>query len=104
MYYQQRPTYPQVDTTQLKSSAKAFQPLMDDADKVLNEFVKSGDFAYNVKDAAQRSQTEKIKIYLTQLGVSHQLEINYNPDAIKITFINQTNSVECCRLTVSLKW
>ncbi len=96
--------YPEVNPQQLKMSAKALKPLMQDANKILESFTSSNDFAYKVMDAAQKSETDKIKSYIKELGISRDVEVKYNPDSIKLKLVNKTNQIDCCKLSISLHW
>lgn len=96
--------YPEINTDTLKESAKAFKPLMKDADKIIEAFTNSETFAHNIMDAAQRSQTEEIKSYLTEIGINRPVKVNYNPDSLRLELINQSNNMDCCKLSISLKW
>ncbi|MCT2535871.1 hypothetical protein NC661_08110 [Aquibacillus koreensis] len=96
--------YPEVNTQQLKMSAKALRPLMQDANNILESFSSSEDFAYKVMDAAQKSETDNIKTYIRELGITRDVEIKYNPDSIQLRLVNQTNQIDCCKLSISLHW
>ncbi|WP_138420273.1 hypothetical protein [Aquibacillus sediminis] len=99
-----RPNFPEVNPTQLKKSAESFKPLMHEVDKIIHEFTDSDDFAYKVLDAAQRSQTEKIHQYMEEIGITHPMEINYNPDSLQLKLINQVDDMDSSILRVSLHW
>ncbi|MDL4842537.1 hypothetical protein [Aquibacillus rhizosphaerae] len=96
--------YPEVNTQQLKKSAKAFQPLMKDANIIIESFATEETFAYKVMSAAQKSETAKIKEYIKELGVTRDVEIKYNPDGIRLRLVNHSDNIECCKLSVSLQW
>ncbi|WP_226035872.1 hypothetical protein [Aquibacillus saliphilus] len=98
------PPYPEVNIEQLKQSANSFQPLLGDANKIVREFSNNDDFAYKIKDAAQHSQTDDIKQYITEIGINRPVEIKFNPDSIRLKLVNETNNIKCCKLTISLRW
>ncbi|WP_186576416.1 hypothetical protein [Aquibacillus kalidii] len=96
--------YPEVDTSRLQQSAKAFKPLMEDADKLIHAFSNSDSFAVNIMNAAQQSQTEKVKEYIKDVGITRPVDVTYNPDGIRLLLINQVDNIECCKLTLALQW
>ncbi|QHS23116.1 hypothetical protein GWK91_09215 [Virgibacillus sp. MSP4-1] len=101
--FRQNP-YPEIDTTNFTESAQTFQVLMQDAEIIIEEFAHSKEFAFNVMDAAQKSEHEKVKNLINGLDISHPAEVDFNPDNIRITLIAQTKDMDCCRLVMALHW
>lgn len=99
-----RNQYPTVNTKQLTASASNFQKLMKDADKVIDEFANSNDFSYQVMEAAQKSDKDKVEKLIKGTGIKHPVNIQFNPDGIRLTFLAKTEQVDCCKLEMALHW
>ncbi|SES64699.1 hypothetical protein SAMN05421676_10154 [Salinibacillus kushneri] len=96
--------FPEVDTDLFTESAQTFQVLMQDAEKIIEKIANSKDFAFHVMDAAQKSEHDKVKNLINSLDISHQAEVDYNPDNIRITLLAQTQNMDCCKLIMALHW
>ncbi|MRG85193.1 hypothetical protein [Salinibacillus xinjiangensis] len=96
--------YPNVDTTQFTESATEFQSLMKSAHKIIDRFANSKEFAYQVMDAAQKSDHETVKKLIEKEDLAHPVEIKFNPDGIDITLIAKTKDIDCCKLVMALHW
>ncbi|TFB21777.1 hypothetical protein E3U55_08085 [Filobacillus milosensis] len=98
------PRYPDLDPTQFTQSAEAFRDLLNDASDILRQLSNSEKFAYEVMDAAQHSETQKVKQLLESTGIHNQVEVQYNPDGIKMTMRTNTQGTDCCHLSMNLRW
>lgn len=100
----QRVPYPEIDATLFHQSAGAFKKLMKEATIILNKFSESEEFAYKVMDAAQQSNTDKVKALIKSTGVSGDVEISYNPDGINIAMVSKVEDKDCCKLEMAIRW
>lgn len=96
--------YPAVDPTMFNESAIAFQELLSEASLVLENLAESKEFASKVMDAAQKSDTEKVKELIESTGIHSKVDITYNPDGIKLGMSSQVQGSDCCKLQMSLRW
>ncbi|SHF93277.1 hypothetical protein [Ornithinibacillus halophilus] len=96
--------YPEVDPTFFHDSSSAFKQLMQDASHILDSLSSSEELAYQVMDAAQKNQTEKVEELIKSTGVQGEVEVEYNPDGINLTMISNVEGTECCKLTMAIRW
>lgn len=96
--------YPPVDPTQFFESAGEMRSLMQDASLVLNRMADSMEFTEKVMNAAQESKMDEVEQLIKSTGISSEVEISFNPDAIRLEFIAMTDGVECCRLLITIRW
>ncbi|MDX8360186.1 hypothetical protein [Cytobacillus sp. IB215316] len=96
--------FPPVDTTMFSKSAKEMQKLMSEAALVLNKIAYSKEFAHQVMTAAQESQLNKVEQLIKSTGITSEVECSFNPDGITITFILATSEIDCCHLSIILRW
>ncbi|MGM7681814.1 hypothetical protein ACSVDA_06620 [Cytobacillus sp. Hm23] len=96
--------FPPVDTTMFSKSAKEMQKLMSEAALVLNKIAYSKEFAHQVMTAAQESQLNKVEQLIKSTGITSEVECSFNPDGITITFILATSGIDCCHLSIILRW
>lgn len=96
--------YPPVDPTQFFESANEMKMLMQDASVVLDRMADSREFTEKVMSAAQESKTDEVEQLIKSTGISSDVEISFNPDALKLEFIAMTHGAECCRLLVTIRW
>lgn len=100
----QAPVYPPVNSTYLNESAKSSRKLLSEASLLLNRLSTSREFGNKVMEAAQRSDTTEVTRLIRSLGITTNVVIQYNPDGFHIEFVSQVKNIDCCRLTVALRW
>ncbi|KHE69274.1 hypothetical protein LD39_13115 [Halobacillus sp. BBL2006] len=99
----QRP-YPPVDPGIFTSSATEMHQLMKKADALMQKLANSSSFAKDVMDAAQNNEKQKVNQLLKSTGLDSGMKTSYNPDGLKIILTSEVNNMDCCHLTISLKW
>lgn len=99
-----RQNYPEVDPTVFKESAEAFRDLLNDASGILQRLSESEDFAFEVMDAAQQNDFERVQALLESTGIHNEVEVDYNPDGITMTMQANVEGADCCHLTMDLRW
>ncbi|WP_164669724.1 hypothetical protein [Virgibacillus doumboii] len=55
-------------------------------------------------NAAQASDEAEVERLIHSLGITSDLDIHYDPDGLRLTFMSQVENTDCCILTVSLRW
>lgn len=95
---------PQVNPSTFMSSAKHMRIIMRDASTLLNRMAESREFSYSLMSAAQQSNQQKVESLLKSAGIQTSPKVIYNPDGLKLSFTTQTNHVDCCHLTLDLRW
>jgi len=96
--------YPPVDPTLLSQSAQEFKKLMKEGSKVLDKLADSKEFDEKLMYAAQESNLKEVKRLIESIGVTADLDIQYDPDGLRLTFISQVQNMNCCKLTMALRW
>jgi hypothetical protein len=120
MYYLSHPSYyqppychttywpirqlPPVDPNLLYQSANESKKLMKEASMVLNKLSESKEFDVKLMYAAETSDVEEVKRLIHSIGVTSEVDINYNPDGLRLEFTSKVANVDCCRLLIALRW
>ncbi|WP_029424973.1 hypothetical protein [Alkalibacillus haloalkaliphilus] len=73
---EQRQDFPEVDPSKFKESAEAFSHLMADGSLMLNKLLQSDELAFNVMEAAQVNDLERVQQLLQGTGVNMILILN----------------------------
>ncbi|UII55380.1 hypothetical protein LS684_17360 [Cytobacillus spongiae] len=97
-------TFPDVNPDLFMKSAKEMEALMTDAHLVLEKMVKSKNFAFRLMSAAQQSNTQAVHSMIQSTGVKKMPKIDYNPDGFKLNFNADLDHVNCCHLSLTLRW
>ena len=78
---------------------------MKQADLLVNKIVNSNEFAFELMDAAQLSNTKKVEELILSTGITIKLKTNYTPTGILIDLDNsEDDEGGCCQLRMALKW
>lgn len=97
--------YPNVDSKLLTESATETKGLMEEASIVLDNLANSKEFGTELMNAAQASDNKKVKHLIHSIeGVSSEINVNYTPDGLRLEFNSKVSQMDCCQLTVSLRW
>ncbi|MGM0845872.1 MAG: hypothetical protein ACQEUT_12925 [Bacillota bacterium] len=96
--------YPPVQPKQFMDSADKMAPLLDDSKIIMNMVSSSEDFAKKLMAAAQKSNMEELNRLIKGTGVRKTPQIKFNPDGFTLIFSNKTANVDCCHLTIILRW
>ncbi|WP_062350289.1 hypothetical protein [Bacillus kwashiorkori] len=96
--------FPPVNPQMFMSAASAIDLVIEDMKKISKKIATDKDFATNVMDAAQRSQTNKVIELLKTANIKHIPSATFNPDGIHLTFRSKSQNIDCCRLELILRW
>ena len=96
--------YPAVDPELLYESANQSNKLMKEASMVLDKLASSKEFGARLMDVAQHSNTEEVERLIHSVGITSDVEINYNPDGLELEFKSKVQNLDCCKLSISLRW
>jgi hypothetical protein len=96
--------FPTINTQVLNTSAKKFQELTTQANLLAGKIVNSKEFAHELMEAAQQSNTRKVEELIISTGISLKIKTNFSPTGIRIELTNSDNEVSCCNLLMTLKW
>lgn len=80
------------------------QIIMKDASILLNRMASSRQFAFDLMTAAQNSEQAKVNQMLKNTGIQTTPKISFNPDGIILNFSSVAEDLDCCHLTLSLRW
>lgn len=100
----QKPEFPPVNPNHLYESAQSSRKLMSEASILLDRLATSKEFDAKLMEAAQRSDTAEVTRLIRSLGITANVNAQYNPDGLRLEFTSTINGVECCRLLISLRW
>ncbi|MDQ0351184.1 hypothetical protein J2R98_000987 [Alkalibacillus filiformis] len=101
---QQRQEFPEVDPLKFMESAEAFSHLMADGSLMLDQLSQSDELAFEVMEAAQVNDLERVQQLLQGTGVEHDLDVEFTPSGITIKMRTSANAGDCCVLTMLLRW
>ncbi|MFC7063356.1 hypothetical protein [Halobacillus seohaensis] len=96
--------YEDVNPDFLQQSAHQSKKLMQDASKVLDKLSESKDFDAELMHAAQVSDQDKVERLIHSIGITSEVDINYNPDGLRLEFKTKVAEIDCCKLHVALRW
>ncbi|GAA0595378.1 hypothetical protein GCM10009001_09360 [Virgibacillus siamensis] len=103
-HHQPRQQYPDVDAALLYESANETKSLMEDAGTVLNQLADSESFGAELMYAAQASDMEEVERLIQTTGITSDVDIDFNPDGLSMSFSSQVDELECCKLRIALRW
>ncbi|RIW38844.1 hypothetical protein D3H55_00355 [Bacillus salacetis] len=96
--------YPPVQPQQFMDSAGKTKPLLDEAKLILDKVSASNDFAAKLMGAAQKADMKEVNRLIKLTGVQSIPGIKFNPDGFTMDFSSQTAHIDCCHLTIILRW
>jgi hypothetical protein len=96
--------YPEVDPGFLFESANETRKLMKEASIVLDRFADSKDFDKKVMAAAQESNMDEVERLIKSIGITSDVDVQFNPDGLRLEFNSKVQDTDCCKLTVALRW
>lgn len=96
--------YPSVDASLLYESANESKKLMKDASKVLDKLAESKEFDADLMYAAQASDIEEVNRLIHSIGITSDVDVHYNPDGLRLEFRSQVANIDCCKLSIALRW
>lgn len=102
-YPYQRQTTP-VNPTMFMTSAQHMRIIMKDASILLDKMSDSRKFSLDLMAAAQVSDQEKVNQLLKGTGVQTMPKVTYTPDGLKLNFSTYVEDLDCCHLSLSLRW
>ncbi|WP_174616115.1 hypothetical protein [Virgibacillus ihumii] len=96
--------YPDVDAGLLYESANETKKLMEDAGIVLDKLADSKAFDTELMYAAQASDMEEVERLIQTTGITSDVDVDFNPDGLSLSFSSQLEDLECCILRIALRW
>jgi hypothetical protein len=96
--------FPPVLTNRLMTSATNAERLIQDAQQILDRIKASQDFAYQLKEAAQKSEQGKVDQLIHGLGLRAQVKTSFTPDRINFELQDRTLDSKCCIIRIALNW
>ncbi|KGR78938.1 hypothetical protein CD33_00660 [Ureibacillus sinduriensis BLB-1 = JCM 15800] len=99
-----RSPYPPVDPELLYESANQSSKLMKEASMVLDKLASSKEFGARLMDVAQQSRTDEVERLIHSVGITSDVEVTYNPDGLELVFKSKVKNMDCCKLSISLRW
>ncbi|MFF2449525.1 hypothetical protein ACFVSW_21005 [Neobacillus sp. NPDC058068] len=104
--YQLPRTYPPVDTKIFASSVKSFRLLMEQGSILLDRLGNLA-FAHKMMTAAQQGKNAEVDRMIKSIGLKVPVTTQFSPTGVNFilsTDPSQNQSVNCCSLTISMKW
>lgn len=96
--------FPPVDTQLMHSSAKKMLELTTQSRFLINKLVDSPNFAYELMDAAQQSNQNKVNELIKSTGITSKVKTKFSPTGIHLEFENAEMPGRCCKLQMALQW
>lgn len=96
--------FPAINTQVLNTSAQRFQELLKQADLLAGKIANSKEFAHELMEAAQLSNTKKVEELIVSTGITLKIKTYFSPTGIRIELNNDENGGNCCNLLMTLKW
>ena len=96
--------FPPVDPRLLHTSAQKFQKLMGEANKLVDKITSSNEFAYELMNQAQLSNTKKVEELIKSTGITVKVETSFTPTGIHIKLDNSEVQGRCCQMAMLLRW
>lgn len=96
--------YPTVDPELLYESANQSNKLMKEASMVLDRLASSKEFGARLMDVAQHSNTAEVERLIHSVGITSDVDITYNPNGLELEFKSKVKDLDCCKLSISLRW
>lgn len=97
-------SFPEVNPNTFMTSAKYMQSLMKDASVLLEKMADSKEFAKQLMSAAQESKQNLIEDQIKHTGIQNIPIVTYTPDGLKLQFSKEVDQINCCNLTLALRW
>lgn len=98
--------YPAVDIKTFEHSIKAYPALMKQGSLLLGHLSKPS-FARRLMIAAQQGKQAEVEKLIKMIGLKVPVVIHYTPEDVIFTLhstANQYSPMDCCKLSISLKW
>ena len=86
------------------SSAKEMEIIMQDASTLLTKMATSRQFSFEFMSAAQEGKQDKIQSMLKSTGIKRIPKVSYTPDGLLLHFELGSMHLNCCQLTLSIRW
>ncbi|MBO0586855.1 hypothetical protein I2484_06030 [Sporosarcina sp. E16_8] len=77
---------------------------MKQADLLAGKIVNSKEFAHELMEAAQLSNTKKVEDLIVSTGITLKIKTYFSPTGIRIELNNDESAGDCCHLLMTLKW
>ena len=103
-YRQQDVVLPPVQTAPLMSSANLTAELINDARTITDILASNENLVFQLIDAAQKSQTDKVNVIIKNFPVKNRLRVTYTPGIIKLRLLPLDPKNTCCSIEMSLNW
>lgn len=94
---------PPVDPARLEHSAQSFQPMLQDASRIINRLSERS-FALPLMTAAQAGHQQEVDRMIKSAAGTSRIQTKYTPSGLVIV-VEPTNANEsCCNLSMTLRW
>ncbi|WP_064092842.1 hypothetical protein [Rossellomorea aquimaris] len=97
-------SFPQVETKTFMSSSDKTLVLLDNAKTVLDRIKSDKNFAFQLMNAAQKSNNQEVHKLITSTGIKVQPIVTFNPDGMRLVFDQTLGEVDCCHVIVIVRW
>ncbi|WP_110113743.1 hypothetical protein [Bacillus sp. CGMCC 1.16541] len=104
LLYTTRNPFPPVDISIFKQSLATMPQVLDDVRLFINKMNTKQGLAYKIKDAAQHSNTKEVEKLIKSTGVQSDIEASFTPDNIRILFVYKNGELDCCHITLAIRW
>ncbi|MBT2654884.1 hypothetical protein J7E81_06410 [Bacillus sp. ISL-18] len=98
--------YPPVDINIFETSVKTFRLLMAQG-SILLDRLGDAQFSRKVMSAAQQGKQTEVDQLIKSIGLRVPVQSRFTPTGVNFTLAthpSQLQSVNCCTLTIAMKW
>ncbi|EKN66196.1 hypothetical protein BABA_17347 [Neobacillus bataviensis LMG 21833] len=99
-------SYPPVDTKIFAGSVKSFRLLMEQG-SILLDRLGDASFAKKMMGAAQQGKNTEVDQMIKSIGLKVPVITKFTPTGVNFILTTQTtqqNPLNCCSLTIAMKW
>lgn len=94
---------PPVDPSRIEHSAQSFQPILQDATRIISRLTDRS-FVVPLMTAAQAGHQQEVDRMIKAAAGASRVQAKYTPSGIVIN-VEPTNANEsCCHLSMTLRW
>ena len=104
IYHYPHRQYLPVDPKMFMNSAKKMEPLLKDAQTLMNYISSTESYSKKLMDAAQQSKINDVKKMITQTGIQSKADIRINPTALILILSRKNDPSDCCQVELHVRW
>ncbi|MGV3466990.1 MAG: hypothetical protein ACO1OT_17065 [Heyndrickxia sp.] len=93
-----------VNPKMFMDSSRKMDPILRDAQVIIQHISNSEAFAKRIMNAAQHSNATEVNRMIAQLGIKSKSTIRFNPSAFILTLSRKNDPTDCCDVELRIRW